>query len=62
MLFVFLVFSLVVSGINEGITRVLASRSRQLWRAVRELLDGRAGTGDQRPRKDEVADEDSHFR
>jgi hypothetical protein len=50
MLFVFLVFSLVVSGINEGITRVLAVRSRQLWSALRELLDGSYESGDQRPR------------
>jgi hypothetical protein len=59
MLFVFLVFSLVVSGINEGITRALASRSRQLWRGLKELLDGGAGSGDQRPRKDAVADKNS---
>jgi hypothetical protein len=59
MLFIFLVFSLVVSGINEGFTRILASRSRQLWRALRQLLDGTAGTGDQRPRKDTVADANS---
>jgi hypothetical protein len=59
MLFVFLVFSLVVSGINEGITRVLASRSRQLWRAVRELLDGGTGKGDPRPEKGAAADADS---
>jgi hypothetical protein len=59
MLFIFLVFSLVVSGINEGITRILASRSRQLWREVRELLDGNAGSGDQRPLKDSVANGDS---
>jgi hypothetical protein len=59
MLFVFLVFSLVVSGINEAITRLLVSRSRQLWRAMKELLDGGAGSGDQRPPKDAVAGEDS---
>ena len=59
MVFVFLVFSLVVSGINEGITTILASRSRQLWRAMKELLDGSAGKGDQRPQKDAVADESS---
>jgi len=59
MLFVFLVFSLVVSGINEGITRALASRSRELWRALRELLDGGADKGDQRPRRDVSVDADS---
>lgn len=59
MLFVFLVFSLVVSGINEGITRVLASRSRELWRSLRELLDGSEGKGDQRPRRDARVDANS---
>jgi hypothetical protein len=59
MLFVFLVFSLVVSGINEAITRLLASRSRQLWRSLKELLDGGAADGDQRPRKDVAATKDS---
>jgi hypothetical protein len=56
MLFVFLVFSLVVSGINEGITRILAARSRQLWRSLRQFLDGGAQKGDQRPRKDAKVD------
>jgi hypothetical protein len=39
-LFVFLVFSLVVSGVNEFITWLLDWRSRHLWRAIRQLLDG----------------------
>jgi hypothetical protein len=59
MLFIFLVFSLVVSGINEGIARMLASRSRELWRSLKELLDGGAGRGDQRPRTDVQVDETS---
>jgi hypothetical protein len=51
-LFVFLVFSLVVSGVNEVMTRALASRSRHLWRDLRQLLDGDRTTlaKDQRPR------------
>jgi hypothetical protein len=52
-IFIFLVFSLVVSGVNEAITRALAWRSRHLWRALRQLMDG-AGkklAEDQRPRK-----------
>jgi hypothetical protein len=56
MLFIFLVFSLVVSGINEGIARILSSRSRQLWRSLKELLDGSAGKGDQRPQRDVQVD------
>jgi hypothetical protein len=59
MLFVFLVFSLVVSGINEGITRILASRSRLLWGSLRELLDGGADPGDPRPRRDTAVNESS---
>jgi hypothetical protein len=51
MVFVFLVFSLLVSGANEAIMRLLAWRSRHLWRALRELLDGQSPdlTKDQRP-------------
>lgn len=59
-IFVFLVFSLVVSGVNEAITRVLAWRSRHLWRTLRQLMDG-AGkklTEDQRPKPREVASVD----
>jgi hypothetical protein len=39
-IFIFLVFSLVVSGINEAITRAVGWRSRHLWRALRQMLDG----------------------
>jgi hypothetical protein len=53
---IFLIFSLVVSGINEGITRILASRSRQLWKSLRTLLDGPTGKGDQRPLKEGQGD------
>jgi hypothetical protein len=51
MMFVFLIFSLLVSGANEAIMRALAWRSRHLWRALRELLDGQSPTltKDQRP-------------
>ncbi|MFT7649985.1 MAG: hypothetical protein ACI8Y4_004750 [Candidatus Poriferisodalaceae bacterium] len=37
---VFFVFSLVASGIHEAETRMLATRSKQLWRALGTLLDG----------------------
>ena len=49
--FVFLIFSLIVSGVNEAITRALAWRSRHLWRSLRKLLDGADPTTmrDQRP-------------
>ena len=49
MLFVFFVFSLLVSGANEVISRTLGLRSRTLWRSLRRLLEGTTGTGDQRP-------------
>jgi hypothetical protein len=50
-LFIFLVFSLVVSGVNEAVTRLFAWRSRHLWRALRQLLDGERGgvASDERP-------------
>lgn len=50
--FVFLVFSLVVSGIGEAISRALAWRSRHLWRALTKLIDGRSPSAlrDQRPK------------
>ena len=50
-LFIFLIFSLVVSGIGEGISKLLAWRSRHLWRALRKLVDGQSpsATRDQRP-------------
>jgi hypothetical protein len=59
LLFVFLVFSLVVSAVNEAITRILASRSRQLWTSLRHLLDGVTSGGDQRPPKNVVATAES---
>jgi hypothetical protein len=49
-LFVFLVFSLIVSGVNEALTRVFAWRSRHLWLALRTLLDGEEGTLAEDPR------------
>ena len=49
LLFIFMVFSLVVSGIYESGARPLESRSRLLWRS-RQLLDGdTAGGFDRRP-------------
>jgi hypothetical protein len=52
--FVFLVFSLIVSGIGELISKALAWRSRHLWRALRMLVDGESPSmmRDQRPTKD----------
>jgi hypothetical protein len=49
--FIFLVFSLAVSGANEAITRALEWRSRHLWRSLRQFLDGdgRDLRKDQRP-------------
>lgn len=37
--FVFFLFSIVASGIHELVARVLATRSKQLWRALGNLLD-----------------------
>jgi hypothetical protein len=37
---VWFLFALVVSAINEGIVAVLALRSKQLWRALAQLIDG----------------------
>jgi hypothetical protein len=39
LLFVFFVFSLLVSGINEGVRKLLNTRSKVLWASVRRLLD-----------------------
>ncbi len=39
LLFVFFVFSLVVSGINEGVRKLLNTRSKALWVAVQRILD-----------------------
>jgi hypothetical protein len=38
LLFVFFVFSLLVSGINEGVRKLLNTRSKVLWGSVRKLL------------------------
>lgn len=37
--FVFIIFSTVASGIHEFIARMLATRSKQLWRALGVMLD-----------------------
>ena len=39
MALIFLVFSLVTSGLRELIAKVLDTRSKELWRAVRSVLD-----------------------
>ena len=51
--FIFLVFSLIVSGIGEVISKALAWRSRHLWGALRKLVDGESPRvlSDQRPLK-----------
>jgi len=36
---IFLVFSLVTSGLREMVAKVLATRAKELWRALRTLLD-----------------------
>jgi hypothetical protein len=37
---IWFLFALVVSAINEGVVRVLAIRSKQLWKGLSQLLDG----------------------
>ena len=37
---VWFLFALVVSAVNEGVVRLLAIRSKQLWRALAQMLDG----------------------
>ncbi|MFC6085454.1 hypothetical protein [Sphaerisporangium aureirubrum] len=39
----FLLFSLLVSGINEGLVRILSIRSKFLWAYLRDMLDGAEG-------------------
>lgn len=56
LLFISLVFSLLVSGIYEAGARLVASRSRVLWKALRTLLDDATGAGDQRPRAGATAE------
>ncbi|MCG5212159.1 hypothetical protein [Streptosporangium sp. KLBMP 9127] len=41
----FLLLSLLVSGINEGIVRLLSIRSKFLWAYLRDTMDGDAGKG-----------------
>jgi hypothetical protein len=38
LLFVFFVFSLLVSGMNEGVRKLLNTRSKVLWASVRRML------------------------
>jgi hypothetical protein len=40
--FVFLVFSLVVSGMHEGLARLLSWRAKALWAGIRQMVDGNA--------------------
>ncbi|MEU6409507.1 hypothetical protein [Microbispora sp. NPDC046933] len=51
----FLLLSLVVSGINEGIVRLLGIRSKFLWAYLRDTLDG-AETADGTSRLDRILD------
>lgn len=37
---VWFVFAIAVSAVNEGLTRILALRSKQLWKALGQMLDG----------------------
>lgn len=37
---IWFLFALIVSAINEGVARLLAIRSKQLWKALTQLLDG----------------------
>jgi hypothetical protein len=39
---VWFLFSLIVSALNEAITRVLAIRAKELWQALNQMLDGEA--------------------
>ncbi|NUR82862.1 MAG: hypothetical protein HOY71_02110 [Nonomuraea sp.] len=41
----FLLLSLLVSGINEGVVRVLSIRSKFLWAYLRDTMDGTDGQG-----------------
>ncbi len=40
MVMVWFLFALAVSAINEGVAKVLSLRSKQLWSALRQMLDG----------------------
>ncbi|WP_432871450.1 hypothetical protein [Microbispora rosea] len=51
----FLLLSLLVSGVNEGIVRLLGIRSKFLWAYLRDTLDG-AETADGASRLDRILD------
>ncbi|RGA00621.1 hypothetical protein DI270_033835, partial [Microbispora triticiradicis] len=51
----FLLLSLLVSGVNEGIVRLLGIRSKFLWAYLRDTLDG-AETADGTSRLDRIVD------
>ena len=53
--FVFFVFSTLASGIHEVVTRALATRSKQLWRALATLLDGLGDEPDKTQRAATIA-------
>ncbi|MEM9562868.1 MAG: hypothetical protein AAGA93_09640 [Actinomycetota bacterium] len=53
--FVVFVFSVVASGVHELVTWALATRSKQLWRAIGRLLDGEAGPASNPGRAAQVA-------
>ncbi len=43
--FVWFVFSLSVSFVNELLTQLFATRSKQLWKALKQMLDGNVHPG-----------------
>ncbi len=53
--FVVFVFSVVASGVHEFVTWGLATRSKQLWRAIGRLLDNDTGPTSNQGRAAEVA-------
>lgn len=56
-IFIFLVFSLMVSGVNEAIARLVEWRSRHLWRAIGRMVEGGSQklTTDLRPKAKTLA-------
>ncbi len=52
--FVFFLFSVLASGVHELVTRALATRSKQLWRAIGNLLDGEPAASTAKTRASEI--------
>jgi hypothetical protein len=57
LLFTFMIFSLIASGVYETGARIFATRPRTLWKALRRLLDPDDDGGDRRPLVDAPADD-----